>query len=133
MSPTALVIEDNSVVRQFLRLELEHRGWSVAEAEDAYRGLLAFRESGPQLVTLDLVMPINDGLDAMQLARMIREEDPEVILLVVSSFAANRDIQSFFQKHQLELFSKPTAGNPKFDKLLERVDDLYQELNARSK
>jgi hypothetical protein len=31
------------------------------------------------------------------------------------------------------LFGKPTAGNPKFDKLLERVDDLYQELNARSK
>jgi CheY-like chemotaxis protein len=133
MSPRALVIEDNSVVRQFLRLELEHRGWTVAEAEDAYRGLLAFRESGPQLVTLDLVMPINDGLDALQLARMIREEDPEVILLVVSSFAANRDIQSFFQKQQVELFGKPTAGNPKFDKLLERVDDLYQELNTRSK
>jgi response regulator RpfG family c-di-GMP phosphodiesterase len=78
-------------------------------------------------------MPINDGLDALQLARMIREEDSEVILLVVSSFAANRDIQSFFQKHQVELFGKPTAGNPKFDKLLERVDDLYQELNARFK
>jgi two-component system, chemotaxis family, chemotaxis protein CheY len=125
MAPTALVIDDNSVVRQILRLELERRGWKVAEASNAYEGLVTFRELGPQLVTLDLLMPINDGVDSVHLARMIREEDPASILFVVSSFADRNDLQVFFSNQQVELFAKSSADGPIFDELFERVDQLF--------
>jgi CheY-like chemotaxis protein len=130
--PKALIIEDSAVVRQFIRLELECRGWTVAEAADAHEGLKAFRRLAPQLITLDLIMPINDGLDAVQLAQLIQEEDPEVTLLVVSSSASNQDVKDFFEKHKLELFEKPRAENPRFDQLLARVDSIFHELNSRS-
>lgn len=131
MPPKALVIDDNPVIRGVLRLELEDRGWHVTEAKDPYDGLIAFREIGPQLVTLDLLMPVNEGVDALHLAEMIREVDPEVSLLIVSSFAANQDLQLFFAKHHLEWFDKANAERPNFDKLLERVDRLKKELETR--
>ena len=125
MASTALVIDDNSVVRQILRLELERRGWTVAEASDPYEGLVTFRELGPQLVTLDLLMPINEGVDSVHLARMICEEDPASILFVVSSFADRNDLQAFFANQQVELFAKSSANSPIFDKLFERIDQLF--------
>src|SRR6266851_1568273 len=128
MAPKALVIDDNAVIRGVLRLELEDRGWHVTEAKNSYDGLIAFREIGPELVTLDLLMPINDGIDALQLARMIREVKPEVSLLIVSSFAANQDLQDFFQKYHLEWFEKANADRPNFGKLLERVDGIKKKL-----
>jgi CheY-like chemotaxis protein len=86
---------------------------------------LTFREVGPELVTLDLIMPIDHGVDALQLAQMLREEDPEVTVLIVSSFAANQDVQVFCQKRRIELFEKTSVDNPNFDKLFERVDRLF--------
>lgn len=132
MAPTALIIDDNSVVRRILRLGLERRGWHVAEAQNPYDALVTFREVGPQLVTLDLVMPINDGVNAVHLSRMIREEDPDTVLLVVSSFAANQDLQAFFQKQRVELFDKTSADSPNFDKLFERVDALFPQPGVHS-
>jgi two-component system chemotaxis response regulator CheY len=130
MASTALVIDDNSVVRRILRLELERRGWTVAEAADPYEGLMTFRELGPQLVTLDLLMPINEGVDAVHLARMIREEDPASILFVVSSFADRNDLQVFFGKQQVEIFAKSSVDAPIFDKLFERVDQVFPQVDG---
>ena len=93
---------------------------------------MTFREIGPRLVTLDLVMPINDGVDALHLARMIRDEDPEAILLVVTSFAAKEDLKAFFQRQGVELFDKASADSPNFDKLFERVDQLFPQPGAHS-
>jgi CheY-like chemotaxis protein len=95
-------------------------------------GFWPFAKYTPQLVTLDLVMPINDGIDAAHLSRIIREESPATVLLVVSSFAANRDLQTFFQKQGVELFEKTSADGPKFDKLFARLDTLFPQVAAHS-
>jgi CheY-like chemotaxis protein len=126
--PIALVIDDNSVVRQVIRLKLECKGWMVAEARDAPEGLEVFRQVRPQLVTLDLIMPINEGLDAVQLAQQIHDEDPEVTVLVVSG-VPTQDVKDLLARRGLELFDKPSADNPTFDKLLVRVDTLFRELS----
>jgi CheY-like chemotaxis protein len=128
MLPTALIIEDNPVIREILRLEFEQRGWTVAEAGDAYRGLTLFQELVPQLVTLDLIMPINDGLDSVQVARVITEEYPGVSLFVLSALAAEPQVNKFFKEHGVELFDKISPDNQGFVKLFERVDAIFREL-----
>jgi DNA-binding response OmpR family regulator len=127
-TPIALVIDDNSVLRHFIRLKLECKGWMVAEAQDAHEGLEVFRHVRPQLVMLDLVMPINEGLDAIQLAQQIHDEDPEVTILVVSGIAPTRDVTDLCTRRGLEVFDKPNANNPTFDKLLARVDTVFRGL-----
>ncbi len=130
MSPTALVIDDSPVVRRYLRLRLESSGWSVAEAEDAYEGLNAMREWRPDLITLDLIMPINHGIDGIHLAHKIREESPDTTLLIVSGMASEQDIKDFLRKNRLEFFGKTDSAEVGgFARLFARTDELLGELN----
>ena len=128
MPLTALIIEDNPVIREILRLEFEHSGWTVAEAADAYRGLTLFRELVPQLVTLDLIMPINDGIDSVQMARMIIEKYPETAVFVLSALGADPRINEFFEEHGVEVFNKVSPDNRGLTKLFERVDAHFKRL-----
>jgi CheY-like chemotaxis protein len=130
MSPTALVIDDSPVVRRYLRLRLESSGWRVAEAEDAFVGLHAISELGPDLVTLDLIMPINHGIDGLQLASRIREEWPDTTLLIVSGMATEPDVRDFLKSHRLEFFGKTEhAEVGGFARLFARTDELLRDLN----
>jgi CheY-like chemotaxis protein len=56
----------------------------VGEAVDAYEGLAMVRTLQPRLVTLDLFMPVVGGVDSKVLFRMIREENPEIGIVVIS-------------------------------------------------
>jgi CheY-like chemotaxis protein len=128
-SPTALVIDDNPVVRRYLRLRLQSSGWNVAEAEDAFTGLNAARELCPDLITLDLIMPINNGIDGLHLARKIREESPETTILIVSGVASEQSVKDFMHKHQLEFFGKTAPSDVGgFARLFARTDELLGEL-----
>ena len=129
-SPTAVVIDDSPVVRRYLRFRLESSGWSVAEAGDAHSGWNAIRELRPDLVTLDLVMPINNGIDGIHLAQKIRVENPDITLLIVSGLASEQDVKSFLQKHNLEFFGKSDPSDVGgFARLFARTDELLGELN----
>jgi DNA-binding response OmpR family regulator len=129
MLPTALVIEDNSVVREFIRLKLETSGWKVREAGNATAALNLFRQMRPNLVTLDLVMPNNDGFDGLHLARLISDEAPEVALLVVSGFGSKPEVKDFMDQHEVELFDK-SPDDPALKNLFSRTDLLFHELTT---
>jgi CheY-like chemotaxis protein len=130
MSPTALVIDDSPVVRRYLRFRLESSGWNVSEAEDAFSGLSAMRQLRPDLITLDLIMPINNGIDGIHLARKIREEEPDITLLIVSGMASEQDVKDFLKKNRLEFFGKTDSAEVGgFSRLFARTDELIGELN----
>ena len=129
MQLRALVVEDNSEIREFIRETLETTGWEVSEAENAGVALKQFRQQHPHLVTLDLIMPINDGFDSLHLARLIRVEAPKVALLVVSAVASKQDITDFMHKHGFELFDK---SDPYLKNLFARIDVLFRELSSQN-
>jgi CheY-like chemotaxis protein len=88
------------------------------------------RELRPDLITLDLVMPINNGIDGIHLAHKIREESPDTTLLVVSGMASEEDVKDFLKKNRLEFFGKTeTAEVGGFARLFARTDELLRELN----
>ena len=94
MIPTALVIDDDPVIRAFLRLQLEARGWNVREANNAAVGRAIFQQTRSNLVVLDLIMSNDDGLDAVHLARHIKDKHPEVALLVITGLESKKEIKN---------------------------------------
>ena len=81
--PHILVVDDDQPVRQLLRQELEGHGYVVHEAVDGHEAVRMARALGPDLVTLDVMMPDVNGFDVAQALR----HDPATLripILVVS-------------------------------------------------
>lgn len=66
MPKTILVIEDDGNIRELLRLYLEQESYAVETAQDGLEGLRAFKRVHPDLVLLDLMMPVMDGTQVMK-------------------------------------------------------------------
>ena len=76
-----LVAEDNAVNRELLRELLEMRGYTVMEACDGEEALRMIEQTQPDLVLLDIGMPVLDGFGVM---RKIRENPRFASLPVVA-------------------------------------------------
>ncbi|MBQ2866337.1 MAG: response regulator transcription factor [Clostridia bacterium] len=67
MAKTVLIVEDESNIRELLRMYLEQEGYHVETAQNGSEGLRTFKRVHPDLVLLDVMMPVMDG------NQMIRE------------------------------------------------------------
>lgn len=80
-TPLILVIEDEKDIARFIELELQAEGYRTDVAYDGITGLSRFRESPPNLVVLDLMLPVMDGIEV---ARRIRKTSNVPILILTA-------------------------------------------------
>jgi CheY-like chemotaxis protein len=68
----ALVVEDDGAIAYLLRFLLERHGWQVSVAEDGLQAMQAIEEGvPPQLVLLDAMLPVHDGLTLLARLRSL--------------------------------------------------------------
>jgi DNA-binding response OmpR family regulator len=83
MNHTVLVVEDDLKTAELLRMYLEKEGYRVFTAADGPAALSLTRERNPDLVLLDLMLPVLDGLDICRVLRA--ESDVPIIMLTAKS------------------------------------------------
>ncbi len=89
MAPkTILIVDDDSAVRELVRSGLEDKGRNVLEAENGFKGLSLALKQKPDLVLLDILMPVMDGFTACLRLR----EQSTVPILFLSSRVEEKDI-----------------------------------------
>jgi DNA-binding NtrC family response regulator len=76
-----LVIDDEDRIRRLLRAALEMEGHQVLEARQGDEGLQVLRQSPPDLVITDILMP---GKDGMEVLMALRREAPELKVIAMS-------------------------------------------------
>ncbi len=59
--PKTLLVEDDSIAREGMNVVLRHHGYEVVTAANGEEGLQALRSVRPDLVLLDMMMPVLDG------------------------------------------------------------------------
>lgn len=69
ISGTVLVVEDDAAIRELLRRTLEKEGWVVAEATNGHIALDAMENHVPDVILLDLMMPVMDGFQFVHALR----------------------------------------------------------------
>jgi two-component system cell cycle response regulator DivK len=62
--PTLLLVEDNEMNRDMLSRRLERKGYTVVIAVDGGEGLSLARSSAPDLILMDMNLPVVDGWEA---------------------------------------------------------------------
>lgn len=92
MSPAkVLVVDDDRSLRKALTYVLCRHGYDVIEACDGEEGLAAIRESRPDLVYLDVVMPKIDGFEVTRRVRSDESlKDIRIVLLTGKGQDADR-------------------------------------------
>ena len=66
---TVLLVEDVDDARYFMRLELEQRGYLVVEADDGAKAVELALSERPDIILMDLTLPVMDGLAATAMIR----------------------------------------------------------------
>ena len=79
MAISVLIVEDDKNIQELLQMYLEKEGYAVTVANDGGQGLSKFRSIKPDLVLLDVMMPVMDGWAVCKTIRS--ESDTPVIML----------------------------------------------------
>ncbi|WP_030264646.1 two-component system response regulator CseB [Streptomyces sp. NRRL B-24484] len=77
--PRILIVEDDEVIREATQMALERYGFPVDTAADGLQGLERFRARRPDLLLIDVMLPLLDGVG---LCRRVREESNLPILMM---------------------------------------------------
>jgi two-component system KDP operon response regulator KdpE len=117
-----LVVDDDPKIRQLIRVNLEPRGYSVQEASNGFDAIKTIEHDLPELVLLDLVMPLMSGLEVCAWTRE-RSDIPIIVLsardeeqLKIQALDAGAD----------DYISKPFS----YEELLARVRAVMRRANG---
>lgn len=100
-----LIVDDSRTSRKILRTLLEEAGHEiVAEAENGQDGVDKYKELKPDVTTLDITMPVMDGLEALKL---IKEFDKSAKVIMVTAAGQQNKMVEAIKVGASEFVTKP--------------------------
>lgn len=129
-----LIVDDSPTIRAALRGLVDKMGHSVIEADDGSKALKMYQEDRPDLVLIDVVMPVMDGYEA---ARQMRQSRPDewVPIIFLSSKEADQDLDRAIEAGGDDYLVKPVSFvvlNAKI-RALQRIESASTKLLEMSR
>jgi two-component system KDP operon response regulator KdpE len=115
-----LIVDDESGLRELVRINLEHEGYAVLQAENGVQGVAMVREEMPDLVIMDVMMPEMDGWEACKKVR----EFSQVPVLMLTARVQSQDIVTGLDSGADDYLLKPFN----MDELMARVRALLRRV-----
>lgn len=119
MGESVLIVEDEPKIADFLRRGLTFEGYQVRVAYTGEEALAMVRDTPPDLVVLDLMLP---GIDGMEVCRRLRKNHPDLPILMLTARDAIPDRVAGLDAGADDYLVKPFA----FDELLARLRALLR-------
>lgn len=104
MEKTVLIVEDDNNIAELLRLYLEKEGYATLVASDGGAGLEQFRQHHPDIVLLDVMMPVMDG---WEVCRAIRQTDKKTPIIMLTAKGETTDKVSGLKMGADDYITKP--------------------------
>ena len=104
--PRILIVEDDPDLRTILKLQLLSQDYEVVEAGNGAEGFAAIQSQAPDMVILDLMMPVMDGFGFLKRVRSIMTMT-EVPILILTASEDERNKLRGFQYQADGYMSKP--------------------------
>ncbi len=99
-----LTVEDENILRINIATYLEDSGFEVYQAENGLEGLEQFHKHIPDLVLLDLQMPVMSGIEILG---KLTEESPETPIIIISGTGSLKDAISSLKAGAWDYLTKP--------------------------
>ncbi|NBF41486.1 MAG: response regulator [Spirochaetes bacterium] len=105
MSIRVLVVDDLPMMRAAIRKALSHDAFLiVGEAENGRDGVLAYAEKRPDVVLLDIAMPVMDGITALEKLLVV---DPGAKVVMCSALGEKEMVMQALRRGAREFVVKP--------------------------
>jgi two-component system, cell cycle response regulator DivK len=120
--PKILLIEDNEMNRDMLTRRLEKRGFIVVVATDGAAGIAQAKAEKPDLILMDMSLPVMDGWEATKRIR----EDAEIAgvpIIALTAHAMASDREKCLAAGCNDFDTKPVE----LPRLLGKIDDLLKK------
>jgi two-component system chemotaxis response regulator CheY len=122
---TILLVDDEPHIRKFVSLILRQLGTPVLfEAGNGEEALAIYQRENPDLVLLDISMPLMDGLETL---KKIRELDPEAVVIMLTSLVNRQSIEEALAHGAVNYIRKDTPKEKISQALGETIDECFQQ------
>ena len=120
--PKILLVEDNESSRDALGRRLQRRGYEVVLAVDGQEAVSTARRVKPDLVLMDLGLPVIDGWEA---TRQLKADasTQQIPIIVLSAHAMTNDREQALIAGADDFDSKPVH----FERLVEKIEDILRQ------
>lgn len=116
-----LLVEDNDLNRDMLSRRLQRKNYEVVSAVDGQEALDLMRREQPDLVLMDMNLPVLNGWDACRAASL----DPEIKhipIMALTAHALEQELQKAMEAGCRDYATKPID----FPVLLEKIEGLIE-------
>jgi DNA-binding response OmpR family regulator len=120
-----LVVEDDPIIRQTVDYALRRAGFTTRTSGDGVEALRMARETPPDLILLDLMLP---GIDGFEFADQVRRSDPDVAIVMVTALSEERDTVKGLDAGADDYVTKPFST----EELLARVRANLRRVRERA-
>jgi CheY-like chemotaxis protein len=117
--PKILLVEDNEMNRDMLSRRLQRKGYSVVTAEDGEKGLLLARSEMPDLILMDISLPVMGG---WEVTRLLKADDStrHIPIIALTAHAWVTDREKAIEAGCDDYDTKPVE----FTRLSEKIENL---------
>ncbi|MEQ8383192.1 MAG: response regulator [Coleofasciculus sp. A1-SPW-01] len=122
---TVLVVDNEALIRQLLRQELESRGYQVREAKDGLEAIALVKQERPDLITLDVMMPEMNGFDVAA----VLKNDPSTMDIPIIILSIIEDHERGYRLGIDKYITKPFES----EQLLQEIDSLIAQGSSKKK
>lgn len=122
MNAKILIVDDESSIRLALEFLMQDQGYTVATAANGQEGLVKVAEFGPQLIILDVMMPIMDGLE---MAKEMRTQglSPDTVILFLTAKGQEQDRLAGYAHGGDAYLAKPFDNQELVELIAEMLED----------
>ncbi|MEW8562108.1 MAG: response regulator, partial [Candidatus Thiodiazotropha sp.] len=125
---SALIVEDEVTNRMILKALLKKRGYNVIEAENGVEAIQQFKEHAPDLIFMDVMMPVMDGYEAASEIKQLAG-DQFVPIIFLTAMSDEESLARCVEVGGDDFLSKPysfTVLSAKV-KAMERIRTLHRD------
>lgn len=121
---TILLVDDEAHIRKYVGLILRGLGApTIIEATNGMEGVAAYQRENPDLVLLDVNMPIMEGIETL---KKIKEIDPDAVVIMLTSLANRQTIEQAIELGAANYIRKDSSREEITAALSQTIDSCFE-------
>ncbi|MBD5468476.1 MAG: response regulator [Lachnospiraceae bacterium] len=116
---TIIIVDDSMLIRHALRVLVEKAGYTVVcEAENGEEAIEVYQKYHPDMISLDITMPVMDGVEAL---RRIKELDPAANVVMITAAGQQQKVIEAIKLGASKFIVKPFSRDEVLDTIAEVI------------